>query len=119
MAWALDNKTAIYLQLMDHIRHDIITGRYKSGEQIPPVRELALSAAVNPNTMQKALAELERMGLLYTQRTNGRFVTEDTDLLASSKKDFAQKHIEQFMKAMLGLGYSNDEIITFITEYSI
>ena len=75
MAWALINDRPIYLQLMERIQTDIVSGKYKPGEKLPSVRELALDAAVNPNTMQKALSELERIGLVYSQRTSGRFIT--------------------------------------------
>ena len=81
MPWELDNDRPIYLQLMERIQHDIISGVYKPGDKIPSVRDLALDAAVNPNTMQKALSELERSGLLYSQRTSGRFITDDEKLL--------------------------------------
>ena len=76
MPWDLDDDRPIYLQLMERIQQDIISGIYKPGDKIPSVRDLALDAAVNPNTMQKALSELERSGLVYSQRTSGRFITE-------------------------------------------
>ena len=86
MAWALDSGRPIYAQIIERVQLDIITGHYKPGEKLPSVRELASEAAVNPNTMQKALSELEQSGLLYTQRTSGRFITEDTDLIHRMKK---------------------------------
>ena len=85
MAWALNNDRPIYLQLMERIQTDIVSGKYKPGEKLPSVRELALDAAVNPNTMQKALSELERIGLVYSQRTSGRFITEDDTMLKELK----------------------------------
>ena len=85
MPWELDNDRPIYLQLMERIQHDIISGVYKPGDKIPSVRDLALDAAVNPNTMQKALSELERSGLLYSQRTSGRFITDDEKLLKKNE----------------------------------
>ena len=81
MPWELDNDRPIYLQLMERIQQDIVSGIYKPGDRLPSVRDLAVEAAVNPNTMQKALSELERSGLVYSQRTSGRFITEDTRLL--------------------------------------
>ena len=81
MSWTLDNDRPIYLQLMERIQRDIIAGVYQPGDKLPSVRDLALEAAVNPNTMQKALSELERSGLVYSQRTSGRFITEDTEML--------------------------------------
>ena len=76
MPWDLDNDRPIYLQLMERIQQDIVSGVYHSGDKLPSVRDLALEAAVNPNTMQKALSELERNGLVYSRRTSGRFITE-------------------------------------------
>ena len=87
MPWDLDNERPIYLQLMERIQQDIVSGVYKPGDKIPSVRDLALDAAVNPNTMQKALSELERSGLVYSQRTSGRFITEDTEMLKNLKRD--------------------------------
>ena len=85
MPWELDNDRPIYLQLMERIQQDIVSGIYKPGDRLPSVRDLAVEAAVNPNTMQKALSELERSGLVYSQRTSGRFITEDTRLLDEMK----------------------------------
>ena len=81
MPWNLDNDRPIYLQLMERIQHDIISGVYQPGDKLPSVRDLAVEAAVNPNTMQKALSELERCGLVYSQRTSGRFITDDTAMI--------------------------------------
>ena len=75
MTWNLTGDRPIWLQLMERLQLGIVTGEYQAGERLPSVRELAAEAAVNPNTMQKALTELERSGLLYAQRTAGRFVT--------------------------------------------
>ena len=86
MSWTLDNDRPIYLQLMERIQRDIIAGVYQPGDKLPSVRDLALEAAVNPNTMQKALSELERSGLVYSQRTSGRFITEDTEMLTQMKR---------------------------------
>lgn len=116
MAWTLDADRPIYTQLVEKIQMDIVSGIYKAGEKIPPVRELATEAAVNPNTMQKALAELERMGLLFTQRTSGRFVTEDEGMINKVKEEMASKHIEVFLENMKQLGYNVEETISVIKE---
>ena len=87
MPWELDNDRPIYLQLMERIQRDIISGVYKPGDKLPSVRDLAVEAAVNPNTMQKALSELERSGLVYAQRTSGRFITEDEAMLKKMKQE--------------------------------
>jgi len=91
----------------------IVSGRYLPGDKIPPVRELALEAQVNPNTMQKALGELEREGLLYTQRTSGRFVTSDSRKISELKKKLAADRTKEYLALMEGLGYSQKEIIEF------
>ncbi len=116
MPWELDNDRPIYLQLMERIQHDIISGVYKPGDKIPSVRDLALDAAVNPNTMQKALSELEQNGLVYSQRTSGRFITDDEELLKNMKMQLATEHIRQFFEQMHQLGFSDDETLQMIQE---
>ena len=115
MPWNLDNSKPIYLQLMDRIQLDIISGVYQPGERLPSVRDLALTAAVNPNTMQKALSELERSGILYSQRTSGRFITEDTSLLKNMKSSLAREHVHSFLDKMEQLGFSKEEISELFT----
>ena len=110
MTWVLDNNMPIYLQLMGRIQRDIISGRYGPGDKLPSVRELAVEAAVNPNTMQKAMSELERSGLVYSQRTSGRFITEDEELLKELKKEQAARYLEEFIESMHNLGLKNAEI---------
>lgn len=116
MPWDLDNDRPIYLQLMERIQHDIISGVYRPGDKIPSVRDLALEAAVNPNTMQKALSELEHSGLVYSQRTSGRFITEDEKMLKKMKMDLASEHIQQFFEQMHHLGFSDEETLDLIRE---
>ena len=110
MTWNLDNNMPIYLQLMERIQRDIISGRFGPGDKLPSVRELAVEAAVNPNTMQKALSELERGGLVYSQRTSGRFITEDEELIKELKKEQAEKYLVEFMEKMRSLGLKEEEI---------
>ena len=86
MAWELDADRPIYAQLVERIQKEIVSGKYQPGEKLPSVRDLAAVAAVNPNTMQKAFAELERSGLIVTQRTSGRAVTEDTELIGNTRE---------------------------------
>lgn len=116
MSWTLDNDRPIYLQLMESIQRDIIAGVYQPGDKLPSVRDLALEAAVNPNTMQKALSELERSGLVYSQRTSGRFITEDTEMLTQMKKELATEHIQEFFQKMEQLGFSRAELLTLVTK---
>ena len=118
MPWTLDDTRPIYLQLEDIIKTKIIAGVYQPGQKLPSVRELAAEAAVNPNTMQKALTELERSGLVYTQRTSGRYITEDTDIMKNLKRQLASEQIHQFLDAMAHLGYTKEESIRLLMEES-
>lgn len=116
MPWDLDNDRPIYLQLMERIQQDIIAGVYKPGDKLPSVRDLALDASVNPNTMQKALSELERSGLVYSQRTSGRFITEDETMLRNMKLELASEHIRQFFEKMKQLGFQDEETLELIQK---
>lgn len=116
MTWNLDNNLPIYLQLMERIQRDIISGRYGPGDKLPSVRELAVEASVNPNTMQKALSELERNGLVYSQRTSGRFITEDREMLKELKKEQAGRYLEEFFENMRNLGLKDEEIRTLFED---
>ena len=114
MPWNLNSDRPIFLQIVERIQTDIISGKYKPGDKLPSVRDLASEASVNPNTMQKAFSELERTGLVYTQRTAGRFITEDTELIDELKKDFAKEKITEFINLMQKLGFSKEEILALI-----
>ncbi|HJB45896.1 MAG TPA: GntR family transcriptional regulator [Candidatus Mediterraneibacter surreyensis] len=116
MPWNLDNDRPIYLQLMERIQHDIISGVYKPGDKLPSVRDLAVEAAVNPNTMQKALSELERCGLVYSQRTSGRFITDDTDMIKEMRMELAREHIQDFFEQMRKLGFSDEDTLEMIRD---
>lgn len=116
MAWQFKNDRPIYTQLLDQIRMHIISGNYPIGSKLPSVRDLAAEAAVNPNTMQKALSELERFGLIYSQRTSGRYVTEDTKMIQKLKKDIAKIKIEELFQSMEQLGFELDESRLLIEE---
>ncbi|MEE1196375.1 MAG: GntR family transcriptional regulator [Lachnospiraceae bacterium] len=114
MSWELSSERPIYAQIIEKVMIDIVSGHYQPGEKLPSVRDLASEAAVNPNTMQKALSELERSGLVYSQRTSGRFITEDYTMIENAKKELAHTQIEEFMKKMNQLGLSKEETITLI-----
>lgn len=116
MAWNLDSDRPIFAQLAERIQIQIVSGNYPPGGKLPSVRELAAMAAVNPNTMQKAFSELERSGLIITQRTNGRQVTEDTELIRSSKALLAKGHVEAFLSKMEELGYTGEEVVALCTK---
>ena len=110
MAWILDDSRPIYLQIEDLIKTNIIAGVYQPGQKLPSVRDLAAEAAVNPNTMQKALTELDRSGLVYTQRTSGRFITEDVSKMTELKEQLAREQIQLFLKNMEQLGLTKEDI---------
>lgn len=114
MPWNLDDDRPIYLQLMERIQHDIVSGVYEPGDKLPSVRDLAVDAAVNPNTMQKALSELERCGLVHSQRTSGRFITDDADLIRQMRTEMALEHIRDFFIQMHKLGFSDEETLEMI-----
>ncbi len=116
MAWNLDSDRPIYAQLVERIQMQIVSGYYPPGEKLPSVRELAMLAAVNPNTMQRAFAELEQSGLIITQRTSGRIVTEDTERIQSIRRDLAKEHLDVFLAGMEELGYTKEEITNFIQQ---
>ena len=114
MAWDLDADRPIYAQLVERIQMQIVSGYYPPGGRLPSVRELAAVAAVNPNTMQKAFAELERSGLIVTQRTNGRTVTEDEDLIRNIKSILAKEQVRNFFEKMKELGYTMHEVVELL-----
>ncbi|EES49507.1 MULTISPECIES: GntR family transcriptional regulator [Clostridium] len=117
MGWEFKDDRPIYLQLIDQLQLRIISGIYITGDKLPSVRELASEASVNPNTMQKALTELERKNLVFTQRTSGRFITEDIDLINKIRNDLAKKEIESFLNNMKNIGYAQNEIINIMDKF--
>lgn len=116
MAWNLDSDRPIYSQILERIQMQIISGFYQPGEKIPSVRELAADAGVNPNTMQKALSELERSGLVITQRTSGRIVTEDMLMIKETQKQLAVEQMKEFLKKMKELGFEKQDIMALLEQ---
>lgn len=116
MPWNLDNDRPIYLQLMERIQYDIISGVYQPGDKLPSVRDLAVEAAVNPNTMQKALSELEHCGLVHSQRTSGRFITDNVSLIKEMRNKLAREHIQDFFGQMKKLGFSDKDTLEIIRD---
>ena len=116
MKWNLSADRPIYAQLIEQITSAIVAGEYQPREKLPSVRDLAEEAAVNPNTMQKALAELERSGLVYTQRTAGRYITEDKAMLKKIKEDIALTQIHQFLEQMGRLGLTPQESAALVAR---
>ena len=117
MAWDFKDDRPIYTQLLEQIQKKIITEQYVSGDRLPSVRDLAAEASVNPNTMQRALSELERLGLIHSNRTSGRMITDNRQKILEVKKDIAAKTINEFLENMKSLGYEYDEILEITTKY--
>lgn len=116
MAWNLDSDRPIYTQLMEIIQQRVVAGEYKPGEKIPSVRELAAQAGVNPNTMQKALSDLEDSGLVVTQRTSGRVVTEDVELISQVREQLAMDRVMSFISKMSELGYDKQQTTALLEK---
>ncbi len=116
MDYIFDNDRPIYIQLVEKLKIEIVSGKIKPGERLPSVRELALAARVNPNTMQKALVELENEELVYTERTNGKFVTQDSKLIEKMKKELAKEKINSYLNDMKNIGITYEESITYLQE---
>ena len=116
MAWNLDSDRPIYSQILERIQMQIAAGIYEPGEKIPSVRELAADAGVNPNTMQKALAELEHRNLVVTLRTSGRVVTEDLNMIRETKNQLAKEQIDDFLKRMKALGFEREDILIMLNK---
>lgn len=117
MEWKFNDETPIYLQIMEHIKTQIAAGELKANDKLPSVRELALEAGVNPNTMQKALSELEREGFVYSQRTAGRFVADTDKSAAQLKEALAGQHMEQYLINMGKIGYTKRQAVEVLSEY--
>ncbi len=114
--WYFSDGRPIYSQLVEQLEMRIVTGVYPPGGRLESVRELAGEAAVNPNTMQRAMAELERLGLVFSQRTSGRFVTEDMAVIEALRKNLASEKIESFLREMGKLGYSRHDIAAILDK---
>ena len=110
MPWKFSAEKPIYAQLVERLQMRIVTGGYPPGSRLSAVRELAEEAGVNPNTMQRALSELEVRGLLYTLRTSGRFVTEDADRIARVREELAREKIGRFLSEMEELGIQRSAV---------
>ena len=116
MSWNLDSERPIYTQIIERITLDIISGIYAPGARLPSVRDLAQHAGVNPNTMQKALSELERTGLLFSQRTSGRFVTEELAMIEKTKTQLAAQQIREFLEKMQRIGFDRETTLKLIQQ---
>lgn len=116
MKWEINSERPVYIQLIEQIQASIVSGNFKPSDKLPSVRELAAEASVNPNTMQKALSELERTGLIYSNRTSGRYITSDLTLIKDLKRKSAKNLILDFLDKMNQLGFEKEEVIAMLSE---
>ncbi|HHT98267.1 MAG TPA: GntR family transcriptional regulator [Clostridiales bacterium] len=117
MLWEINSNQPIYLQIMERIQSLIISGYYKPGDRLPSIRDFAATASINPNTMQKALNELEKIDLIYTNKTNGKFITEDTNVIQNLKNQISIQYIRDFIEKMMDIGLNEKDIIKNINQY--
>ncbi|PMB99957.1 MULTISPECIES: GntR family transcriptional regulator [Streptococcus] len=117
MSWIFDNKKPIYLQIMERIKLQIVSHTLEPNQQLPTVREFAAEAGVNPNTIQRALSELEREGFVYSKRTTGRFVTENQELIAQSRRQLSEEELEHFISSMTHFGYEKEELPGVVADH--
>ena len=116
MEWNIRDDLPIYAQLIYQMKSAIASGRLLPGDRLASVRDMALEARVNPNTMQRAMAELERLGLVFSQRTAGRFVTEDEAKVNRLREHLAQQQVREFLQGMARLGFQPEEILPLIEK---
>ena len=116
MEWQIDNNKPVYIQLVEQLKMKIISGEIELDSKLYSVRNLAAEAMVNPNTMQKALAELERQGFVYSKRTSGRFVTDDKALIDRERKNLVKDSVKASLETLINLGYTDEEIMRLIEE---
>lgn len=116
MAWDFNDKEPIYIQIVNKMKNKILSGEYKPGDKIESVRELASIVGVNPNTMQKALTSMESLGIIVTQRTLGKFITEDSSIIRYLKNETVVEKVDLFLRELKNLGYTKDEIIDLINQ---
>jgi len=114
MDWTFRNDLPIYTQLMQRLSEGIVSGVYAPGDKLPSVRDFALEAGVNPNTMQRALTDLEREGLVFSVRTSGRFVTENAEMIREAKYRMAEEKAKEFLHSMEKIGCSAQEIVDLL-----
>ena len=117
MEWKYDDSLPIYTQLVEQMKRAIVSGAIAPGERLAAVREMAMEAGVNPNTMQRALQELERCGLVYAMRSSGRYVTDEVSVIDAARDKLAEETIFGFIENMSRLGFSREESVRKIQEY--
>ena len=119
MAWNFNDNAPIYLQIVSTLKGNIASGAYPSGSRLPSVRDLAMEAGVNPNTMQRALAELERSGLVNSQRTAGRFITQDAEALTRLRRSMSEQIISELFARLRALGMSDAQILEAVRQRTV
>jgi DNA-binding transcriptional regulator YhcF (GntR family) len=117
MEWNFKDGVPIYTQIIDEMTMRIASGAYEPGDKLPSVRDLAVDAGVNPNTMQRALAELERKGLVYSERTSGRFVTKEETVLSDLHEELAKKYFEEFTEKLRKIAMDDEAIKSSIDKW--
>jgi DNA-binding transcriptional regulator YhcF (GntR family) len=117
MAWKFDNNIPIYIQISNTLKLQIVTNQLKSGDKLPTVRDLAETAGVNPNTVQRALSDLETEGFVYSVRTTGRYVTDNEELIRRTRLQLAQNEVDNFVTNMLDLGFKQDELVKQLDDF--
>ena len=114
MEFNFNNESPIYIQLIETLMLAIVKEEYPIGSKLPSVRDLAFTAKVNPNTMQKALTELEEKGLIYTERTNGKYVTNDKELIKETKDKLAKEIVNKYINSMNSIGFTKEESLFYL-----
>ncbi len=116
MSWNFNNNSPIFCQIQEIITLNILSGKYLLGQKLPTVRDLAITAGVNPNTMQRALSEVENQGLIYTKRGDGRYVVEDKEILKSESGRLLAIHVKDFVNSLKDFGLDKEEILFAVKE---
>lgn len=116
MIYNFDSERPIYLQIIEIIKNDITSGKYSPGDKLPSVRELAMTFKVNPNTIVKSLYFLEFEGLIYTDRTNGKFITKNLEIINKSKESYLKQKVNSFLRDLNSMGYNKEEVIKILME---
>ena len=119
MSFNFEEDTPIYLQIIEYIKMQIISRKLLPKQKLPSVREFSFDLEVNPNTVQKALLELENMGLIFTERTNGKFVTNNEKLIDEIKKQTIQKMVEDFYVSMKKIGIEKEQVLKILIDKEI
>ena len=114
MEFIFDNNIPIYIQLLEYMKIYLISGVFKCGEKLPSVREFATTFKVNPNTMQKAVSELESMNLIYTERTNGKYVTDNKKLIEKIKREYAEEIVNKYFDSMINIGFTKEAALNYL-----